>query len=123
MTTLFDIGRTREAERELAVATAGIHEMVRFPEMNPGPVVRLALNGTVLRANAAASAIFEVESLEGECLWDLLPDLDEAVRARVLQEGAPSAKTFRSAIRGSRSRSPVRREASRSSYTGRTSVP
>ena len=38
MTTLYDIGRTREAERELAVATAEIHEMARFPEMNPGPV-------------------------------------------------------------------------------------
>ena len=89
MTTLYDIGRTREAEQELADATAEIHEMARFPEMNPGPVVRLALNGTVLRANAAASAIFELESLEGECLWDLLPDLDEAVRARVLEDGAP----------------------------------
>ena len=89
MTTLHDIGRAREAEHDLATATAEIHEMARFPEMNPGPVVRLALNGTVLRANAAASTIFEVESLEGECLWDLLPDLDEAVRARLLEGGAP----------------------------------
>ena len=89
MTTLHDIGRTRQAEHDLATATAEIHEMARFPEMNPGPVVRLALNGTVLRANAAASAIFGLESLEGECLWDLLPDLDEAVRARVLEEGGP----------------------------------
>ena len=87
MTTLYDIGRTREAERELAVATAEIHEMARFPEMNPGPVVRLALNGTVLRANAAASAMFERESLDGECLWDLLPELDEEVRTSVLEGG------------------------------------
>ena len=62
-----------------------LHEMARFPEMNPGPVVRLALNGTVLGANAAASAIFERESLDGECLWDLLPELDEAVRTSLLE--------------------------------------
>ena len=95
MTTLYDIGRTREAEQELAVTTAEIHEMARFPEMNPGPVARLALNGTVLRANEAASAIFELESLEGECLWDLVPDLDEAVRTRVLEDGAPVTQDVR----------------------------
>ena len=95
MTTLYDIGRTREAEQELAVTTAEIREMARFPEMNPGPVARLALNGTVLRANEAASAIFELESLEGECLWDLLPDLDEAVRTRVLEDGAPVTQDVR----------------------------
>ena len=62
-----------------------LHEMARFPEMNPGPVVRLALNGTVLAANAAASAIFERESLDGECLWDLVPELDKAVRTSLLE--------------------------------------
>lgn len=87
MTTLYDIGRAREAESELAIATAEIREMARFPEMNPGPVARLALNGTVLRANSAASALFELDSLEGECLWDLLPDLDEAVRTFLLDGG------------------------------------
>jgi PAS domain S-box-containing protein len=85
MTTLYDLGRIREAERELAVATTEIREMARFPEMNPGPVVRLAMNGTVLGANAAASAVFERESLEGERLWDLLPDLDEEVRTSLLE--------------------------------------
>ena len=64
-------------------------EVARFPEMNPGPVVRLALDGTVLGANPAASAIFGLESLDGECLWDLLPTLDEALRTRVLEDGAP----------------------------------
>ena len=62
-----------------------LHEMARFPEMNPGPVVRLALNGTVLGANAAASALFERESLDGECLWDLVPELDETVRTSLLE--------------------------------------
>ena len=62
-----------------------LQEMARFPEMNPGPVARLALNGTVLGANAAAKAIFERESLDGECLWDLVPELDEAVKASLLE--------------------------------------
>jgi PAS domain S-box-containing protein len=89
MTTLYDVGRRKEAEQELEAAAAGIHEMARFPEMNPGPVARLALNGTVLGANAAANAIFGLESLEDECLWNLLPELDESVRTRVLEDGAP----------------------------------
>ena len=90
MTTFYDIGRRKEAELELDTTTASIREMARFPEMNPGPVARLRTDGTILRANAAALEIFALDAHEGLCFWDLVPDLDEAARCRVLDAGAPT---------------------------------
>jgi signal transduction histidine kinase len=46
-----DITRRRDAEAQLA-------ELARFPDMNPGPVLRLDREGTVLLANRAARAVF-----------------------------------------------------------------
>jgi signal transduction histidine kinase len=95
LTTLVDIGLKKTAERELEASMAAVREMARFPEMNPGPVARLDATGTVLGANSAARSAFGREALEGLCLWDLVPELDEAVRDRVLSSEVPVAKDVR----------------------------
>src|SRR5947209_2336772 len=46
-----DITDLRQAERQ-------VREIARFPEMNPGPVLRLDLQGNVLLNNAAAQELF-----------------------------------------------------------------
>ena len=79
LTTFHDIGTRKLAERHL-------EDMARFPDMNPGPVVRLALDGVVQRGNAAASALFG-DDAEGRCFWDLCSDFSDSARARVLEGG------------------------------------
>ena len=53
-----DITARREDEKLLAQQAAELAEQARFPEMNPGPVLRLGFDATVVLANAAARAIF-----------------------------------------------------------------
>jgi len=89
LNTLYDIGQLKSAERKLEESMAVLGEMARFPEMNPGPVVRLELDGTILRANEAARQVLGLEVLEGVCLWDLLPGLDEELRDRIAEAEAP----------------------------------
>ncbi|MDX1448419.1 MAG: ATP-binding protein, partial [Acidimicrobiia bacterium] len=60
-----DITGRREAEQRLA-------DVARFPDMNPGPVLRLDLDGTILLANRAARDLFGAE-LTGSCWFDMLP--------------------------------------------------
>ena len=43
-----------------------IEALARFPEMNPGPVIRLNRDGEVLLANSAARKIFDQKSLLGQ---------------------------------------------------------
>jgi len=54
-----DITDLRKAQRQLT-------EVARFPDMNPGPVVRTTLDGTILLANQAARALLG----EGKALKD-----------------------------------------------------
>jgi signal transduction histidine kinase len=60
-----DITRRREMEQRVL-------EYARFPDMNPGPVLRLDLEGNVLLANAAARAVFATEVV-GQCWFDIYP--------------------------------------------------
>ena len=95
VTTLYDIEAKKEAEKEVESGQARITEMARFPEMNPGPVARLELDGTVRRANSAANRVFGLDTLEGECFWDLAPALDESVQARIAEGGEPVRRDVR----------------------------
>lgn len=54
-----------------------IAELARFPEMNPGPVLRLNSSAEVILANSAARKIFNQESLIGQSWLDLCPGLDK----------------------------------------------
>jgi len=71
-----DITANKEAERMLAEQARTISEIARFPDMNPGPVLRLDLEGTIILSNAAASDIFGSD-LSGKCWKDVCPGIDD----------------------------------------------
>src|SRR5947209_7043121 len=50
-----DISANKAAEKKLIEQARTISEIARFPDMNPGPVLRLDLDGCVLLSNAAAT--------------------------------------------------------------------
>jgi signal transduction histidine kinase len=70
-----DVSARREGERLLARQAAQLAEVARFPEMNPGPVLRVDPDTRVLMANAAARKVFG-EHLIGQSWLDLCPDMD-----------------------------------------------
>jgi signal transduction histidine kinase len=76
-----DITDRRAAERRLA-------EVARFPDMNPGPVLRLGLDGVVLLANVAAREVFGAE-LADRCWLDLCPGMDPDVWRGVIEAAEP----------------------------------
>ncbi|MCB9664472.1 MAG: PAS domain-containing protein [Alphaproteobacteria bacterium] len=78
-----DVSQLKAAEQEAASARRRLADMARFPDMNPGPVLRLEQDGTVLLANGAAKALFQSQELKGERIQELCPDFDTALqRAR-----------------------------------------
>ena len=63
----------RNAERTLTRNAAELKEIARFPDMNPGPVIRTDTGGSILLANAAARTVFG--ELDGNCWLDICPGL------------------------------------------------
>lgn len=83
-----DITARRRNEKLLAEQAATLREVARFPEMNPGPVLRMDTDAMVLMANAAARNVFGAE-LIGRSWRDLCPGIDSAVwDAFLAAEGA-----------------------------------
>ncbi len=82
------MGERRGAERELIEQAAALAEFARFPEMNPGPVLRLDLLGTVILANEAARIEFG-DQLVGRFWRDICPGIDKALWQRVLDAVEP----------------------------------
>jgi signal transduction histidine kinase len=74
---LHDVGQERRISQELA-------DLAVFPEMNPGPVLRLDLNGTILVVNPAARRVFGEEGLVGSHWLERIPGLDEATWTRIV---------------------------------------
>ena len=71
-----DVTSLRKAERELA-------EVARFPEMNPGPVLRVDLTGKILLANKAARETMG-EKVVG-CLWkEICPGVSPSLWQQIL---------------------------------------
>lgn len=70
-----------------AQATA-LEAMARFPDMNPGPVLRANMDGQVLLANRVASEVFG-RALTGSRWPDVCPGLNDASWRRI----AASART------------------------------
>jgi signal transduction histidine kinase len=73
-----DVTARRENERLLTQQAAQLAEVARFPEMNPGPVLRMGPDARVLMANAAARKVFG-EHLVGQLWLDLCPGVDTAL--------------------------------------------
>ena len=64
-----DVTERRNAEQEL-------REVARFPDMNPGPVLRMDLESCVLLSNVAAQRIFGADVL-GRLWRDVCPGVDD----------------------------------------------
>ncbi len=79
-----DVTERKRAERLLARQSAQLAEMARFPEMNPGPVLRADAGATIVLANSAALELFGDETLIGRCWKDLCPGLTDAVWQHIL---------------------------------------
>lgn len=73
-------------------------EMAEFPDMNPGPVLRLDRTGTVLRTNAAARAAFQRDDLGGRCWLDLCPGMTRERWAEVCE--GPSGYRLEAVVHG-----------------------
>jgi signal transduction histidine kinase len=71
-----DITERRRAEQDAAEQAAKVAEVARFPDMNPGPVLRLGLDRCVRLANAAAQNVFGAE-LVGRDWSDICPGMTE----------------------------------------------
>ncbi len=78
-----DVTARRADEKLLAEQAAKLAEVARFPDMNPGPVLRLNLDADVLLANKAAVSVFGTE-LVGRCWRDVCPGIDEAAWTRII---------------------------------------
>ena len=72
---------------ERVAAKTQLTEIARFPDMNPGPVLRLGLDGTVLRANTAALDLVGGDGLIGSSWLERGESLDATSWARVVDEG------------------------------------
>jgi signal transduction histidine kinase len=73
----------RREEQLVAAQAARLAEVARFPEMNPGPVLRMGPDAKLLMANAAARKVFG-EELIG-CDWrDLCPGIETSWWMEVL---------------------------------------
>ena len=79
-----DISARKRAEGALAKQSAELAEMATFPDMNPGPVCRLDLDGTIVLANKAARQVFGDERLPGKNWLEICPGMDQTKWKRVL---------------------------------------
>jgi PAS domain S-box-containing protein len=92
-----DITERRQAEDELA-------QVARFPDMNPGPVLRLSVEGEVLHANRAARATFgddvvgEIwqQNLDGgQMPWSRIDDVHDSVTCEATVDEQTFQFTYR----------------------------
>jgi signal transduction histidine kinase len=79
-----DVSEFRRAEERIVQYSARMAEMARFPDMNPGPVLRTDRNGRILLANAAALDLFELDSILGRSWHDLCPGMNDGLWSSLL---------------------------------------
>jgi len=78
-----DVTEFRRAEERIEQYSTRMAEMARFPDMNPGPVLRTDHEANILLANTAALDLFGQGSLLGRCWKDICPTMDAATWERV----------------------------------------
>jgi len=69
-----DITVNKQNEKKLEEQKATLAAMARFPDMNPGPVIRMNTKGKILLSNIAAQQLFG-EKITGRSWIQLLPEL------------------------------------------------
>ena len=79
-----DVTAFRRAEERLEQYSQRMVEMARFPDMNPGPVLRTGRDGNILLANAAALQLFGQETLLGRSWKRICPGVDDGMWSRIL---------------------------------------
>jgi PAS domain S-box-containing protein len=62
--------------------------MALFAELNPEPIMRFDLEGTIVMANAAAAEAFSMEQLPGRNLIEVLPEMEGFDGPVLIQTGA-----------------------------------
>jgi signal transduction histidine kinase len=85
---VLDITERKQAEKALA-------EMALFPEMNPAPILRTDLDGTVSLANQAANELFEERHLIGQSWYALCPIVDKQTFAQLSRQGGTIQHEYR----------------------------
>jgi PAS domain S-box-containing protein len=88
--TFSDITERKRSERLLTDQSRALAEIARFPDMNPGPVLRASRDGTVLLANRAALAVFGLE-LVGRNWLDVCPGLNADAWRRICESSQTTA--------------------------------
>ena len=72
-----------DLDRLLSTNPQALSEFARFPDMNPGPVLRLDLEGTALLANRAAKAVFG-QNILGQSWLEICPHVKGEPWQRIL---------------------------------------
>jgi signal transduction histidine kinase len=83
---------------ELERVRAELAERAQFPEMNPGPVCRLDTDARILRANRATRELLGLDTVRGECWFEVCPGMNQTFFDRVLESHGPV--TFEARIAG-----------------------
>ncbi|MDA0654412.1 MAG: ATP-binding protein, partial [Proteobacteria bacterium] len=78
----------RRAEYEINEKAELLAELARFPDMNPGPVIRTGEDGVIVMSTPAARRVFGDELL-GKCWKDLCPGVGCAWEKIIAAEEAP----------------------------------
>ena len=78
-----DISNRKDIELLQEAYTDALAEIASFPEMNPGPVLRLDPQGKILRINEAAHTLFGKQRMKTD--WkEICPDLDDKTWNNIL---------------------------------------
>lgn len=78
-----DITANKQIERKLEEQRKIVTEIARFPDMNPGPVLRLDYTSTILLSNAKASEVFGGE-LSGKRWKEICPGMTNKIWVQIL---------------------------------------
>ncbi len=94
-----DVTELKEAQNTLRRQSEALTEMARFPDMNPGPVMRVSHEGKVLMANRAAHAVLGADLIDrrwpetcpgmSEMQWIMLRDVQALTPVEATIDGDP----------------------------------
>ena len=78
-----DITVNKQNEKKLEEQRAEMKELARFPDMNPGPVIRTDFKGIIILSNVAAQNVFE-KNITGDCWVNVCPRLTQELWDEIL---------------------------------------